>query len=100
MHDIFLEKFVIICLLLYILLKLNIKLKKDEWIKVFDGNSTFKPLLRNFTSVDNRAAAFVLSSGRYLAFEFRMSNESFVKGNYSTQLPCKYTNLQIHTKHD
>ena len=58
-------------------------------MKLFDGNSTSKPLLKNFTSVDNGAAAYVLSSGRYLTFQFQMSNESFVKEKYSSKLPCK-----------
>ena len=73
------------------MLKLNISFGKDDWLQIFDGNSTSKPLVRNFTSNENRAAAFVLSSGRYLAFQFQMSNESFFKANYSTELPSKYT---------
>ena len=73
------------------MLKLNISFGKDDWLQIFDGNSTSKPLVRKFTSYENRAAAFVLSSGRYLALQFQMSNKSFFKANYSTELPCKYT---------
>ena len=78
------------------MLKLNITFEKYDWLRIFDGNSTSKPLVRKFTYLENRAAAFVLSSGRYLAFQFQMSNKSFFKANYSTQLPCKYTSL--HTE--